>query len=254
MSKISSLVLSLTLLMQGQAIAQAESDRWTIQELVSDKVIGVTQKYAEFKIGSPAMTEKIDSLGIQRNDYKVGKCFVTLGIKNSEVVSVRMYASKGKCDLDVSNRLSGSKTRKMLTDTTFEDWARPGELHFTDPSLPSCNACWESFVDVYGLIDAVGVNNMIEVQVGGGSSGTGSGAKGYDAWREMIRKAGIIEDLHLPLSGFNCPLRKFDTLAFQLMKTVKIKSIGYGRPNTLQPQCSATTDQIHRGTGDFIKP
>jgi hypothetical protein len=252
MSKVFPLMLALIFSLQGRAMAQGTSDRWTIQELVSRYTLGITQKYAEFKIGSPAITEKTDSLGIQRNLYKVGQCLVTLGIKNSEVVSVRMNASKAKCDLDVSDEFL-SKRRKMLTDTTFDDWAqRFGTLHFTDPDIPGCNACEESDFDVYGRVDASGVFGMIEVQVGGDSSGTAA-SKGHEAWREMLSRAGI-DGNDLPISGLDCPLRQFDTLAFQLMKTAKIISIGFGRPNTLQPECSAVTDQKFSTTGDFIEP
>lgn len=253
MSKVYSLLLASTFLIHGQAMAQGVSGKWTVQEVVDRSIIGVTQKYAEFKIGSPAITEKYDSLGIQRNLYQVGKCYVTLGIKNSEVVSVRMYASKGTCDLNLSGKFPFSKPGKMLTDTTFEDWSRLGPLHFVDPGLPSCNACGESDISVYGLIDAVGVNGMIEVQVGGGGSGNDAITKGHSAWRDMLRNARI-EGENLPVTAQNCPLRQFDKQAFQLMKGANVTSIGYGRPNTLQPACSATTDQQYRDTGDFIKP
>ena len=77
MSKVFPLMLALIFSLQGRAMAQGTSDRWTIQELVSRYTLGITQKYAEFKIGSPAITEKTDSLGIQRNLYKVGQCLVT---------------------------------------------------------------------------------------------------------------------------------------------------------------------------------
>lgn len=253
MAKVYSFLLASTFLINGQVMAQGESGRWTVQEVVSRNIIGVTQKYAEFKIGSPAITEKTDSLGIQRNLYQVGKCYVTLGIQNSVVVSVRMYASKGTCDLNLSDEYPFGKPGKMLTETTFEDWSRLGSLHFVDPGLPSCNACGEAGRFVYGLIDAVGANGMIEVQVGGGGSGNDAATKGYSAWRDILSDARI-DGESLPISGKNCPLRQFDKQAFHLMKSTKITSIGYGRSNTMQPACSATTDQRLRGTGDFINP
>lgn len=252
MTKVYSLAFILMLIAHGQAIAQNVSDKWTIQDIVNRSILGVSQKYAEFKIGSPAITEKTDSLGIQRNLYEVGQCYVTLGIRNSEVVSVRMYAYKDKCDLDLSDDIFFGRPGTMLTDTTFEDWARLGTLHFVTPGLPSCNACGETDIDVYGLVDAVGVTGMVEVQVGGNGFGNNAARKGYDIWREMLRRAGIDGD-KLPTSGSDCPLRQFDRQAYQLMKDFKVSSIGYGRPNTLQPACSAVTDQQYRSTGDFIK-
>ncbi|MCL5796580.1 MAG: hypothetical protein M1579_03650 [Gammaproteobacteria bacterium] len=222
---------------------------WTIDDVVNPSIIGTTKKYAEFKIGSYAVSENIDKLGFQRNNYIVGRCLVTLGFKEEKVVSVRMFASE-ECDIDVSKHFYvNAIEKKMLTDTTFEDWGRHGDLSFTSPILPSCNACGESGIDVFGRIDPLGVNGMLETQVGASVYGNSMAQQGFDKWLKLIRDAKIDSD-ELPVSKFGCPLHKFDAQAFELMKTAKIRSLAYGKPDTLQPQCNAYTDHQYRSVGD----
>jgi hypothetical protein len=243
--------------MQIQSMAQSPSQLWTLQDVVSSNILGITQRYAEFKIGSPAITEHTDHFGIQRNLYSVGGCGVTLGIQKGTVVSVRMFVS-ANCDLDVSEHFGKPGTK--LSQTTFEDWARPGMIHFVEPDgMPPCNGCGEKGDFVFGKIDALGMNGMVEMQLGGGDDEDKVFVRGLDAWKEMLSRAGIDYD-HLPLKLYStagkemkeCPLRQFDEAAYLLMSKGKIRSIGYGRDNTLQPACNASTDQQFRDSGDFI--
>lgn len=238
--------------MQIQCMAQSTS-HWTVQDVVQRGILGITQKYAEFKIGSPAITEKTDHFGIQRNIYEVSNCYVTLGIQKGIVVSVRMFVGKN-CDLDVSDELRKPGTK--LSQTTFEDWGRPGEIHFVDPDqFPPCNGCGEYGEFVFGNFDARGANGMVEKQLGGGDYSDKVFYVGLQHWKDMIWNSGIDTD-HLPLTSdvlSPCPLQKFDEAGYQLMSKGKISSIGFGYSGTLQPACSAETDQRIRTTGDFIK-
>jgi len=250
MSKFFCCLLSFLFSMQIQSMAQSPSPQWTLQDVVSSNILGITQRYAEFKIGSPAITEHTDYFGIQRNTYSIGGCGVTLGIKKGTVVSVRMFVSKN-CDLDVSGVFGRPGTK--LSETTFEDWVqlRKQAIHFVEPdAMPPCNGCGEHGAFVFGKIDALGMNGMVEIQLGGGDYEDKVFVRGLDTWKEMLNRAGIDYD-HLPLEG-ECPLQQFDEVAYRLMGKGKIQSIGYGRDNTLQPSCNASTNQQFRDTGDFI--
>jgi len=247
MSRFFCCLLSFLFAMQIQCVAQ--SSHWTAQDVVQRGVLGITQKYAEFKIGSPAITEKIDHFGIQRNLYEVGTCHVTLGISKGIVVSVRMFVGKS-CDLDVSRELR--KPGIKLSQTTFADWGRPVEIHFVAPdAFPPCNGCGEYGSFVFGNFDAYGANGMVEMQLGGGDYKDKVFDAGYERWKDMIWDSGI-DIYNLPLTGEFCPLRKFDEAGYRLMSKAKISSIGFGYHDTLQPACSAETDQRIRTTGDFV--
>ncbi|MFM0093396.1 hypothetical protein PQR46_41780 [Paraburkholderia sediminicola] len=212
-----------------------------ISKIVNEKIIGTTLKYAEFQIGSPAMLEWKDSLGIQRNIYEKGECRIELGVQANKVVSVSMYISNTSCDLDAGQISFGHIAGRKVTQTTFNDWAAWRlEPHFSDPGLPSCNACQEDRIEVYERFPAFGVFGMLELQVGSSSPG-----KGYDTWRDMLYNAGVDGD-KLPVDGESCPLHRFDAQAQKLMGNARVASIAIGRPGTLQPACSAVTIQRPR--------
>jgi hypothetical protein len=249
MGKFLCCLLSFLFFMQIQSMAQSTSERWTVQDVVQRSTLGITQKYAEFKIGSPAITEHTDYLGIRRNLYQIGTCYVTLGIKKGSVVSVRMFVNKN-CDLDVSNETS-KPGKTMLSQTTFEDWARLGNFSFVEPDEmgASSNGIGEYGEFVFGKVGAATVNGMVEVQLGGGDYQDKVFTSGLETWKEMLTKAGI-DYRNLPLTE-PCPLHQLDEAAYQLMGKAKITSIGFGFSNTLQPACNASTDQQMRSTGEF---
>jgi hypothetical protein len=212
-----------------------------LSQIVNPRIIGTTLKYAEYQIGSPAMLEWEDPLGIERKAYEKGECRVVLGVKNSKVVSVSIDMSRSSsCDFDAGalsfNHLKG----KRVTQTTINDWLWRGRPTFSDPMLPSCNACQESLVDVYALFEAVGAVGNLELQVGSATRGAGR-----DRWRELLYNAGIDGD-KLPMTTENCPLRRFDSQALSLMGAERVATIAIGQSGTLQPACSGAASQRPR--------
>lgn len=219
----------------GFSYAQEASAAAPLIKIVNPSFLGVTVKYAEFMIGSPAMREKIDDLGFQRNTYELGDCYINVGIKNDKVVSVGMYFQPDKgCDVDVSDIVNRPSVRGSMT--RFKDYERWGDLHITDPQLPSCNACGEG--SFYATIDGVGAMGYLSVQLTGDSYGSGSQ---HDAWRNLLRINGVEGD-SLPLAADNCPLRRFDAQAFSLLKNTPVTGIAFSRTHrALQPECSGKT-------------
>lgn len=208
-----------------------------INKIVNPGFLGVTVKYAEFMIGSPAMREKIDDLGFQRNTYERGDCYIDVGIKNDKVVSVGMYFEPKKgCDVDVSNIVNRQGV-SMDSMTRFKDYAWRGELHFTSPQFPSCNACGEG--PFYATIDGTGAMGYLSVQLTGDAYGSGSQ---YDAWMSLLERNGV-EGHSLPLTAENCPLRRFDAQAFNLLKNTRVTGIAFSSSlnRALQPECSGKT-------------
>jgi len=224
----------------------------SLNEIVNPAMLGKTLKYAEFKIGSPAMREVTDDLGIQRNFYEVNGCTVVISVSKNNVVSVGMSLEPSKgCDLDVNGIAEGSahrsKAKILASKTTFRDYAWRGPLHFTDPQLPSCNACGEG--SFHATIDGVGALSMLSVQLEGA---TYTADSRYDEWRSLLRNSGVdgSDDDALPVTSSNCPLRRFDQEAQELLKGTKVTGIAFSRtPEILQPQCSGKTvwPLIHRG-------
>jgi hypothetical protein len=217
-----------------------------LDKIVNPSFIGVTVKYAEFAIGVPAMRERTDDLGFQRNTYERDGCYIQLGIKSGQVVSVGMYFNpKIGCDINAAEATKRPGVRG--SQTKFKDYAWRGPLHFTDPQLPSCNACGEGTFNA--TVDGVGVLNNVSVQLSGDTYAPGNK---YDAWRDLLRANGIdgrSEDA-LPLTAENCPLRRFDAQAFNLLKDVRVTGIAFSRtPEALQPACSGKTvwSLIRRG-------
>lgn len=219
----------------------------SLNKIVNPSLLGTTVKYAEFLIGAPAMLERMDDVGIQRNSYERKGCYISLGVDNGKVISVGMFFDTAKgCDLDVSETVNrrGAKGSK----TTFKDYAWRGPLHFTDPQLPSCNACGEGSFNA--LIDGVGVMSNLSIQLSADTYGPGNN---HDAWRSLLRKNGIdgSPSKALPLTAENCPLRKFDAQAYEILKNTPVTGIAYSRtPEALQPTCSGETvwSLIRRGS------
>lgn len=202
-----------------------------LNKIVNPSFLGVTVRYAEYMIGSPAMKETVDDLGFQWNLYKRKDCYIRAGIKSGKVVSVGMsFDPKKGCDIDVSDTIN-KKTPVKGSMTTFKDYAGAGSLHFTDPQFPTCNACWEGVF--YATIDGVGAMDMLSIQLTGDSL-----SPGYDAWSALRYKKGIRGE-DLPLTAENCPLRDIDYQAFPLLKDTPVLGIAYSRtPRALQPECS----------------
>ncbi|WP_411833525.1 hypothetical protein [Pseudoxanthomonas mexicana] len=198
-----------------------------ISKIATPEILGTTVKYAEHLIGSPAMREGADLSGNKINTYRMEKCVIELGIDGSNVVSVRLHLING-CDVDVSDIVNKPNTK--ATETTFKDYAYRGDLHFTDPQLPSCNACGEG--PVYALIDGVGATGNYDIQLGA----FGVIHDEYQVWRDLLRSAGVDGDT-LPTTAEGCPLRKYDEQAFSLMKDFKVESIAFGQRGYLQPAC-----------------
>lgn len=135
----------------------------------------------------------------------------------------------------------------MASKTTFRDYAWRGPLHFTDPQLPSCNACGEG--SFHAIIDGVGALSMLSVQLEGATYTPDSR---YDDWRSLLRSNGVdgSDDEALPVTSSNCPLRRFDREAYELLKGTKVTGIAFSRtPEVLQPQCNGKTvwSLIRRG-------
>jgi hypothetical protein len=214
-----------------------------LSDVVTPGLLGKTLKYAEFKIGSPAMREVTDDLGIQRSTYELNGCIVSLGAQNNNVVSVGMLLNPAKgCDLDVNGIAQtppGSKSKILASNTTFGDYAWRGPLHFTDPQVPLCNACGEGSFNA--TIDGIGVFGMLSIQLEGATYTRDSN---YDEWRSILRSGGIdmTDDNALPVTSENCPLRRFDQQAFPLLKGTKVTGIAFSRTReVLQPQCNGKT-------------
>lgn len=209
-------------------------------EIVTPEVLGTNLKYVESLIGRPAMRTMTDALGIERNFYKRGDCYIQVGAKDARVVSVGAdnLGSEG-CDVDVGSLLTG-RGHIMASQTKYADYSVRGPLHFTDGQIPGCNACGEGMP--YALIDGYSAIGNFDVQLSGdGDYNTGS------KWRDIIRDSGV-DDTKLPLTKENCPLRAFDAQGFELMKGLKVTGIAFGVPNALQPVCSGEVihDQIMR--------
>lgn len=227
----------------GFSISNKTFASTSLDEIVTPDMLGVTLKYAEHKIGVPAMKEKVDDLGFQRNIYEFNGCYIGIGIKNGEVVSIGMSFQPEKgCDVDVSGVMYQRSGVIKGSSTTFKDYAWRGQLHFTDPQIPTCNSCWEGLF--YATIDGVGALGNISVQLTADAYGPESN---HRAWKDMLNKNGLSyeEFENLPLAAENCPLRRFDDQAFGLLKDTKVTGIEYGRsnmePRSLQPQCSGKT-------------
>lgn len=226
----------------GFSISNKALASTSLDEIVTPDMLGVTVKYAEHKIGVPAMREKIDELGFQRNSYELNGCYISIGIKNSEVVSIGMYFQPEKgCDVDVSSVMHRSSGVIRGSSTTFKDYAWRGQLHFTDPQIPSCNACGEG--TFYAMIDGYGALGYLSVKLSADTYGPGNN---HRAWRDMLgQNLGYEEFDNLPLTAKNCQLRNFDGQAFELLKDTKVTGIEYSRstlyPSPLQPQCSGKT-------------
>ena len=231
----SAFVLVVTLTFGGSQVAAAAAP---LDKIVNPSFLGVTVKYAEFMIGVPAMREKIDDLGFQRNLYERDGCYIQLGVKSGQVVSVGMYFNpKNGCDLDLSDTTNRPGARG--SQTTFKDYAWRGPLHFTDPQLPSCNACGEGSFNA--TVDGVGVMGNVSVQLSADTYGPGNK---HGAWRDLLRANGIdgTREDSLPLTAENCPLRRFDAQAFNLLKDTRVTGIAFSRTRgALQPACSGTT-------------
>jgi hypothetical protein len=209
-----------------------------LDKIVHPGFLGVTVKYAEFMISVPAMREKIDDLGFQRNTYERDDFYIQLGVKSGQVVSVGLYFNpKNGCDLDVSDTIKTSGARG--SQTTFENYAWRGTLHFTDPQLPVYNACGEGTFNA--TVDGIGALDYVSVQLSADTYGPGSR---WDAWRDLLRANGIDgtrKDL-LSKTVENCPLRRFDAQAFNLLKDTRVTGIAFSRAReALQPACSGTT-------------
>ncbi|MFM5231315.1 hypothetical protein ACET9H_18965 [Aeromonas media] len=234
---IAFLVTMTSFSISSKAIASSSLD-----EIVTPNMIGVTLKYAEYKIGVPAMKEKIDDLGFQRNSYELNGCYIYMGIKNGEVVSIGMsFQPEIGCDVNVSGVMYQPSGFIKGSSTTFKDYAWRGQLHFTDPQIPTCNACWEGMF--YATIDGSSASNYISLKL----TAYGGPESNHRAWKDMLENNGLnYEELdRLPLAAENCPLRRFDVQAFGLLKDTKVTGIEYGRsnvdPQPLQPQCSGKT-------------
>ncbi|KWU24759.1 hypothetical protein [Burkholderia cenocepacia] len=212
-----------------------------LSRIVTPRIIGTTLKYAEFQIGSPAMLEWKDALGIQRNLYERGDCRVILGLRDEKVVSVSLDMIRSSaCDIDAGPLSFDHLKGRRVTQTTINDWLWRGRPTFSDPSLPSCNACQETPIDVYALFEAVGVTGNLELQLGSDTAG-----KGHEKWRDMLYAAGVDGD-KLPMNAENCPLQRFDAQALELMGTEHVSSIAIGQRGTLAPACSAAAIQRPR--------
>ena len=208
-----------------------------LSKVVSPSLIGVTLKYAEALIGTPAMNEMTDQFGTQRNDYMLGNCPIGLGVKDGKVVSVSASIDPAAgCDFDVSGIVQKSSPSGIMASTTiFKDYAWRGQLHFTDPQLPSCNACGEGTFNA--AVDGVGALGNLDVQLTGWTD-----SQGYEEWRDLLREAGIgnIPENTFPMTRANCPLVPLDAQAFELLKNTKVRGIAFGRDrvSAIQPLCS----------------
>ncbi|MEG0007947.1 MAG: hypothetical protein RR721_07995 [Aeromonas sp.] len=230
-------ITTISLSLSSKALASISLD-----EIVTPNMLGVTLKYAEHKIGIPAMKEKIDELGFQRNIYELNGCPIDMGVKNGEVVSIGMsFQPNNGCDVDVSGVMYKPSGVVKGSSTTFKDYAWRGQLHFTDPQMPTCNACWEGLF--YATIDGFSALGNISLKL----TAYGGPESSHRAWKDMLEKNGLSyeEFEKLPLTAQDCPLRHFDEQAFGLLKDTKVTGIEYGRsnmePQPLQPQCSGKT-------------
>ena len=222
MGKFLCCLLFLLVSMQVQSVAQSEP-HWTLNDVVSEATLGKTQKYVEFKIGSPAEREFIDH-GITYSQYEIGKCRADLKSKKGEVVSVSMYVS-ADCDLDVSKRFGvpGAK----LSQTTFENWThvQPQSIRFIDPIMDHCNSCGELPGMARAIFPSAHVTAWTATVLTGGSYTDEGFSKGLDVWKEKLHQAGIdgqqLYDKHFKLPKNVCPQEEFDDLA--------LRSIGKGR-------------------------
>lgn len=202
-----------------------------LSKIVTPAFLGVTLKYAEYEIGVPAMREKKDALGLQHNTYVRDDCYITLGVKNNKVVSVGANVSKGgKCDVEVGDIVR--RPGAMASRTYFRDYAWRGQLHFTSTQIPSCNACGEGSFNA--MIDGVGMLGNVDIKL------TAEEWSGFSKWNDYLYEHGMDGDarMKLPMTGDNCPLRKFDALGYQLMQNTRVTGIEFGRYGSLQPQCS----------------
>jgi hypothetical protein len=214
--------------MQVQSVAQSEP-HWTLDDVVSEATLGKTQKYVEFKIGSPAMREFTDH-GITYSQYEIGKCTAHVKYKKGEVVSVSMDVS-ADCDLDVSKRfrVPGAK----LSQTTFENWThvQPQSIRFVDPIMDHCNSCGELPGLARAIFPSAHVTAWVATVLWGGDYADEGFDKGLDAWKAKLHQAGIdgqqLYDKHFKLSPGSCPQEEFDDLALRSMGKGRVHGIEF---------------------------
>jgi hypothetical protein len=229
MGKFLCCLLSFLFSMQMQSVAQCEP-HWTLDDLVSEDTLGKTQKYVEFKIGSPAVRESTDHSGIKHSQYEIGKCRAFLDYKKGEVVSVSMYVS-ANCDLDVSKRfrVPGAK----LSQTTFENWThvQPQSIRFVDPILDHCNSCGELPGAARAIFPSAHVTGWVATVLTGGAYTDEVFLKGLEVWKEKLHQAGIdgqqLYDKHLKSSMGICPQEQFDDLALRSMGKGRVDGIKF---------------------------
>lgn len=241
-------VIAMTLACQGCSEAVAEQGRGqrepsVIQRIVSPDILGSNSAYVESLLGTPPRHTAVDGVGITRNTYEVGECFITTGVRGGRVVSVGLGLTPGVCDVDVAELLGRSQPT-LASATTYRDWSVRGPLHFTDLQMPSCMACWESYP--FALIDGTSARGMFDILLNG--LGDWEGA---NAWSEAVRQSGLDLD-NLPYSGSGCPLRAFDQIGFEQMANTRVDTIEFGRPDAVQPACSARPAQMRRGEDTYL--
>jgi hypothetical protein len=223
MGKFLCCLLSLLSSMQLQCVAQCDP-HWTLDDVVSEATLGKTQKYVEFKIGSPAVREYTDKSGITYSQYEIGKCRAFLDYKKGEVIGVSMDVS-ADCDLDVSKRFG--VTGAKLSQTTFENWThiQPQSIRFVDPIIDHCNSCGELSGPVRAIFPAAHVTAFIATVLTGGDD-----SKGLEVWKEKLHQAGIdgqqLYDKHLKSTGA-CPQEEFDNLALRSMGKGRVRGIEF---------------------------
>jgi hypothetical protein len=232
MNKFLCCLLTFLFSMQMQSVAQSTSQLWKVDDVVSWDTLGLTQKYVEFKIGSPAMTEFTSPEGIQINRYEIGKCIVSVGFKKGTTVSVGTEVS-ANCDPDVSKyfRVPGVK----LSQTTFENWEQLSSqwhgqvMHFVDPIQDHCNSCEEE-VGVSAIFLPCGGNGDLGLRLWGKDYGDQVFSKGLDVWKEKLHQAGIDGGQLYEKRRFKgCPQEAFDEDAYRLMGKGKIWQIEISR-------------------------
>lgn len=212
-----------------------------MDQIVTPENLGANLKYVEALIGGPAMRTMKDDLGIERNFYKRGECYIQVNVKEARVVSVGASNLDAEgCDVDVGFLLSQG-SHVMASKTKYADYVVRGPLHFTDGQVPSCNACGEG-LSPYALIDGYSAIGNFDVRL----SGDGDMDAG-EKWRDLIRNSGVL-DHNLPQTKENCPLRAFDAQGFEFLKHTKVTGIVFGIPGNVQPVCSgeAIWDEIRR--------
>jgi hypothetical protein len=203
----------------------------SLSKIVTPALLGVTLKYAEYESGVPAMREKTDALGTQHNYYERSGCTIFLGIRDNKVVSVGAYVARDhKCDVNVSSIVN--KPGTMASSTVFRNYAWRGKLHFTSTQIPACNGCWEGQFNA--MMDGYGALGNVDIRL------IGQDSKAWDAYDEYLYSHGMDGDARrkLPMTGDNCPLRRYDEVGYRLLQNTPVIGIEFGRFGSLQPQCS----------------